>query len=120
MSYHVLIVSSNIILSKRIDIILTMEGFTCLPILKGSEVLNLIMKHKFDAVLIDEKIEDEPVPEIIEMIRRVNKVTPIFVVTKSNDNDEFKIMEELGPSYFMNKSLISEVLPEKLKAMIEK
>ncbi|MCK5076466.1 MAG: hypothetical protein KAR38_08825 [Calditrichia bacterium] len=115
---NVLIVSSNIMQSKRLDIILTLEGYFCISVLNGNEVLNIIHQKRFDIIFFDEKSSDITLDEIKKSVDTLKLSLPVFVI-KSTPQDEEVIADEKRNVYYVDKSVISEKLPQVINQIID-
>lgn len=115
MDYYGLIASSNLIFSKRVDVILTVEGFTCLPVYNAQELLNILTSNKFDFLIIDQSTMDKNLDELLLNIRIVNKLLPIFIITRGEEDME----EREERIYYIARSFVDEKLPEKIMAVLQ-
>ncbi len=86
---HVLIISSNIVQSKRIDLILTLEGYACIPVLEGKEALNMLLNNKFDVVFLDEKTSGITADEILSSLKAVGREVPLVVIKHGKTDKDF-------------------------------
>jgi DNA-binding response OmpR family regulator len=110
-----LIISSNIILNKRIDVMLTMEGFTCLPVFSKEEVLHIVMKHRFDFVIVDNTSREKLFIDMIPDLRAMNIHIPIIVITRTEQD---MLYDEKNQVYLVNKGFVDEHLPEKVRSIL--
>ena len=99
------------------DIILTLEGYYCIPVLEGNEAINIILKKKFDIIFFDEKIKEINLNDIISSLQTLNLSLPVFVI-RSTPQDQEIVKDQDNNIYYIDHSLISEKLPQVIKATI--
>jgi len=116
---NVLIINSNIMQSKRLDIILTLEGYYCIPVIDGSEAINIILKKRFDLIFFNEKTESISIDEILDSMNTLSLSVPSFFI-KSAPREQELVKDPNNNVYYMDHSLISEKLPEVLKTILTK
>ena len=114
---NVLIISSNLMQSKRLDIILTLEGFYCIPVIEGSEAINLILKKPFDLIFFDEKTPNISLDDIKNSMKSLNLPVTLFVI-KAAPQEQDIIKDSQNNIYYIDHSVISEKLPHKIKELL--
>lgn len=115
--HYGLIATSNIILSKRIDIILTEEGFTCIPIYQSSELLSILSRHPFDFAIIDDSRYEFHFPDLLPSIRALHKKLPLIILVKEEDLQKKPDDERV---FYVTRDFVSQTMPATLLQILGK
>ena len=115
---NVLIINSNLMQSKRLDIILTLEGYYCIAVIDGSEAINLLLKRRFEIIFFNENTDNISLTDLKKSFKTLNLSLPIFVI-KQDYQEQDLIKDPDYNIYYMDHRLISERLPEKIKEVVK-
>lgn len=73
----------------------------------ASAGLKLIKEHTFDCLLIDFKLPDMDGLELLQEIRKINKIVPVLLVTSYGDERVAAEAIKMGASDYISKSLLT-------------
>ena len=106
----ILKINSNLCKEIGIEHIVTAEN--------GKEALEKFKNDKFDLVITDVNMPVMNGFELLEEIRKIDKVTKIFMCTTEGGKEEVLRALKAGANNYIVKPVSREVLQEKIKGVI--
>jgi len=102
----VMLVEDDVALVKMYSSKLKKDGYTVLTAFTGDEALNLIQKDKPDIILLDIMLPDIPGLQVLEKVKRTNKLKdiPVLILTVLPEIIALKKAIKLGAEGYLIKS----------------
>lgn len=101
-----MLVEDDVALVKMYSSKLKKDGYTVLTAFTGDEALNLIQKDKPDIILLDIMLPDIPGLQVLEKVKRTNKLKdiPVLILTVLPEIIALKKAIKLGAEGYLIKS----------------
>ena len=110
MSYRILIVDDDHLISRGICRFLESEEFFCLPVYSGEDALRVLKTEDFDLVLLDISLPGMDGFQTMKIIKRDYPETQIFILTASqNIHDAIKAIKLGADDYIIKSTDIEEL-----------
>ncbi|NUZ12163.1 response regulator [Pseudoalteromonas sp. McH1-7] len=120
LSTNVLLVEDNLINARVIEKMLQPIAKQVTHAEHGEQALEIYQVGKFDVVLMDLNMPIMNGFEATRKIRAIDPIIPILVVTANTNSADLDKVYELGATAHLYKPLQTEVLTDKLTAMLDK
>lgn len=91
------------------------SGFTVTTAFNGLEALRKLSVERFDGVFLDVKMPEMTGIEVLEAIRKTDKLLPVIILTSSTSRDAAVASLAKGANEFVLKPFEWEELKEKIE-----
>jgi len=81
------------------------EGFEGVKATNGSAALDLIKSNHFTAIFLDLALPDMDGLKILELIRNIDKIIPVIIISSMVTSQGTKEFQKLGIAEFLEKPL---------------
>lgn len=103
-------------LSRSVDILLTLDGFSVISVYNGEEALNKLFHQKYDLLITDIIMPNLNGMDLINKIRKFNPSLPIMVVSGKLNDELISKLETEGVHYVLPKP----INPTRFRKMVQK
>lgn len=117
---RILLVEDDPRLSRSIAEQLNAAGMSCQQVYDGSMALRAFGRDRFDLILLDLSLPGRNGYEVCEEIRRVDRNTPIIVITAFSDLDDKMSAFSLGADDYLVKPVHFQELLAKVKVFLKR
>lgn len=118
MSYNLLILEDNRLLSETLEDFLSEHGFTCTLTYNGQDALKVCYEKRFDLYLLDVNVPYISGFEFLKELRKAGDKTPAIFVTSYNDKTSVLEGFNLGGDDYIKKPFDLDELLMRIKAVI--
>ena len=118
MSYNLLILEDNRLLSETLEDFLSEYGFACTLAYNGQDALKICYEERFDLYLLDVNVPYISGFEFLKELRKAGDKTPAIFVTSYNDKTSVLEGFNLGGDDYIKKPFDLDELLMRIKAVI--
>lgn len=115
----ILIVEDNKKISKILKDYLEKEGYICIVVDNGLNVLAIFEKYKFDLIILDIMLPGIDGFTICSLIRSISDIPILILTVKNEESDKLKGYD-LGADDYIVKPFSPRVLVAKVKALLKR
>ena len=116
----ILIVDDEPSVCKVISRVLASKGLSPAVAYSGEEALSLLEQGKFDAVILDIKMDDMDGFEVLAKIRETDLDIPVVILSGNNENYSMLLGLESGADDYMTKPFDPTFLAAKIQALLRR
>jgi len=120
---NILAIDDNEDILKLLDTVITGRGHDFTQVGNGKEGVKLIEEQNFDAILLDLAMPEFSGIDVIESLKKSNKLKDqkiiIFTASSASDKAIDELLQNEGVSSFIRKPVKIKVLMEKIDEMVK-
>ena len=116
----ILIVDDEPAVCKVISRVLTSKGLNSDMVHTGTDALDMLSKKRYDAVVLDVKMDDMDGFEVLERIRNGNIDVPVIILSANNENYAMLLGLESGADDYVTKPFDPMFLVAKIQALLRR
>lgn len=121
--YKILAVDDDLLFLKILNEWFVFKNFQIATTNRGEEVMDILSKDKFDAILLDVMLRHANGLEVLEQIKKdeSTKKIPVFIISQIGEEEHKSRARELGAEEYLIKSNFSlKELTQKVEAAINR
>ena len=112
----ILLVEDDKILSRSVDVMLTIDGYQTITVYNGEEALQKLLHQKFDLLITDIVMPRMDGIELISKIKKLNKYLPIMVISGKLNDNLVRLLKKNEINFILPKPLN----PTRFRILVEK
>ncbi len=112
----ILLVEDDKILSRSVDVMLTIDGYQTITVYNGEEALQKLLHQKFDLLITDIVMPRMDGIELISKIKKLNKYLPIMVISGKLNDNLVRLLKKNEINFILSKPLN----PTRFRILVEK
>jgi len=120
---NILAIDDNEDILKLLDTVITGEGHNFTQVRNGKEGVKLIEEQNFDAILLDLAMPEFTGVDVIESLKKSNKLKDqkiiIFTASSATDKDLNELLQNEGVSSCIRKPVKIKILIKKLEEIVK-